>query len=354
MYCPVCKLWFADDGTSVCPACGGLLQPEVDNSPNSSGRKVPSGEDESIRFLDDLWGDKDIDADLEGEFAEIFDLADGADEMEADVETEDELKPDKPEDLFVPPLVVTPNRNRYFLLLVSVLVVIVVGAGAWLYLHNSGSKPAESAGRPVSRQQQVYSAPMQSAKKPVALQKSTIVKSEKDIVNPAEKPLKKTVMDDAKTKSGEKTVTAIKNRDRVQLPKDGKVISPVPVIEVEAPKNTGKTVPLPVAHAREKTAKIVKKSAGKTVAGKVKHSPELSYVIQIGSFKTKAGLDRQLAKLRKKGFAAYPVRVDLGKKGIWQRVYLSDGTSREKAKVMQEKLHKLLPREESRVVKIRP
>lgn len=350
MYCPACKLWFSENGTSVCPACGGLLQPEVDNSPHSSERKVPAGKDEAIRFLDDLWGDKDIDADLEGEFAEIFDLDDEVDKMEADVETEDELKPGKPEDLFVPSLVVTPNRNRYFLLLFSVLVVISVGSGVWLYQRNPGSKLVEDVGRPVSRQQQVYSASLPSAKKPVALQKSTIVKSEKDIVKPAEKPLKKTVMDDAKTKSGEKTVTAIKNGDRVQLPKDGKVISPVPVIEVEAPKNTGKPAPLPVAHAREKTAKIVKKSAGKTVAGKVK----FPYVIQVGSFKTKAGLDRQLAKLRKKGFAAYPVRVDLGKKGIWQRVYISDGTSREKAKVMQEKLHKLLPREESRIVKIRP
>jgi len=293
MYCSACRLWFAEDDASVCPVCGGLLQLEVDNekvvndnvgaSDHSSVRQDPSEDgDEAIRFLDDLWEKEDIDADLEGVFADIFDLDDDeVGELGVDVETVDEPKSGKPEDLCVPPLAVMPNRNNSLLLLVLVLMVIVVGSGSWLYMRNLGLKPVESVGRQASQPRQVHPATLPAAKTPVVPQRNTTAKPVVAISTPAEKPLEK------------------------------------------------------------------------SVAVEVKLSPALSYVVQIGSFKTKAGLDRQLAKLRKKGFAAHPVRVDLGKKGIWQRVYVSGGTSREKAKVMQEKLHKFFPLEKSWIVKTR-
>ncbi len=124
MYCSECKLRVADDSITVCPVCQGPLQSdaveeevfndaadkggpaapeiqvedkfsayerpdqELDFNPEklgleSSVQKDPADEDEDIQALTDLWGEEEIDADLEGVLAEAFSLDETNDDIKA-------------------------------------------------------------------------------------------------------------------------------------------------------------------------------------------------------------------------------------------------------------------------------
>ncbi len=121
----------------------------------------------------------------------------------------------------------------------------------------------------------------------------------------------------------------------------------VPNPPVLAP-GKGAAEPVPVAEKTE--AEVGQPAASFTPVATVAVGTQ--YVVQIGSFRNFEGAACQLAKLHKKGFAAYSVQADLGDKGVWQRIFVPGGDSRSEAKLVQEKLTRLLPREESLIRKL--
>ena len=112
----------------------------------------------------------------------------------------------------------------------------------------------------------------------------------------------------------------------------------------------GKTAAESVPVTKKPAAEAGQSAASFTPAATVAVGTQ--YVVQVGSFGNFEGAACQLAKLHKKGFAAYSVQADLGDKGVWQRIFVPGGTSRSEAKLVQEKLSRLLPQEESLIRKL--
>lgn len=77
------------------------------------------------------------------------------------------------------------------------------------------------------------------------------------------------------------------------------------------------------------------------------------YAVHIGSFKSMERAERHRNHLRAKNFAAYIYEVDLKNKGVWFRVLVPGGDSRQAGKEVQQALAEVFPREESRVIKIK-
>jgi cell division protein FtsN len=82
---------------------------------------------------------------------------------------------------------------------------------------------------------------------------------------------------------------------------------------------------------------VVSKTVPADSPGDAGVSLKSSYVVHVGSFKSEKRASRQLARLQKKGFSAYIAVVDLKGKGVWQRVMVSGGATREDAKAVQAK-----------------
>jgi len=184
MYCSVCKLRVADDSVVICPVCQGALQPEseagenpeadgfvdelaavfeqgpepdikledkldayvrddtnLDFDPEVLGLKSTEEDEleasaEDIKVLADLWEKEDIGADLDGVFAEAFNLEEVA--PESPVVDQGSMKPEKvaPESPVMPiPEISTPapaenSRNLGFPLLIFIVLLAAGGLAA--------------------------------------------------------------------------------------------------------------------------------------------------------------------------------------------------------------------------------
>lgn len=65
--------------------------------------------------------------------------------------------------------------------------------------------------------------------------------------------------------------------------------------------------------------------------------PSLPYSVYLGSFKKEEALQKALAIYREKGLSPYVVRMDLGPKGVWSRVFSGHFETREEADSFIEK-----------------
>ncbi len=407
MYCSKCKLRVADDSVTVCPVCQGRLQVDEKNEEalndavdkrrsevseisvedkfsayekpdqsldfnpqelglQSSDQGDQVEEDEDIRALADLWEEEDIDADLEGVLAEAFSL----DEANDDVDKADDLDLEfgKSEVLASRPPVTSVKRNLSPLLLLLLIIVIGVGGASWLYLQKTGGKSESIA--------KLRSLPQ--PKEPVVVDKATTPEPTREI---AESPV------DGKTG---KLVAAVPARDLAQVKvadhkvKDAETLpekaaayqavvvssqspdggleklagrqaevlaKPVQINKIKA--QTKSLTPSSPTSFKDEAGKSAEEIAGKAVTAKVEVTPVFLYAIHIGSFKSHKRVDRQLKMLQEKGFAAYRVEVDLKAKGVWQRVMIPGGATRDEAKVVQKKLAELFPREDSLIKKIK-
>ena len=374
----------------------------------SSKPVAPDAEEEDIMALTDLWEDEDIDADLEGVLAEAF----SRDEVNEVVEMEDELDLgeegldlDKTDLFSTPPASpVTPARSSRSPLLILLLVVIGVGGASWFYFQNSGIKPGGQVVKPVAQTKV-----LKSSTKPVAKESSVVekVKAEKPVVAALSRPV---VSESPKPEPETPVRDLITAKAGAELnDKKDKLVStfsqtvagapiaatPVPDVEPEVVVSgqsavaSSKKTEVEVA-ALENSGKVTISSGDlpenlSTVADK-KEEPEpledtpprdaekipvagvsakptkarvnagdpaiVPYAVHIGSFKSQKRVSRQMAMLNKKGFAAYSVEVDLKDKGVWQRVMVPGGATREEAKIVQKKLAELFPREESLIKKV--
>jgi len=452
MYCSVCKLRVADDSVVICPVCQGALQPEseagenpeadgfvdelaavfeqgpepdikfedkldayvrddtnLDFDPEVLGLKSteedePEASAEDIKVLADLWEKEDIGADLDGVFAEAFNLEEVA--PESPVVDQGSMKPEKvaPESPVMPiPEISTPapvenSRNLGFPLLIFI-VLLAAGGSGWFYMHNAGVKPENKLIReiksptpaPVNPQARPQLEPVVANDKPIegkvvpVVAGSTLAVVKPQLVGDeaAEIPVvdKRGSLSDVETAV---PVPAVADPDETVAVAAGSAVttSELPVQQPEAESQLA-TASAPSSEVEKKTQSVTETAVEnpksetpaaekvtpesipakeKAVAAPEKANrvaaPEVTatgpcYVVHVGSFRNEAGADRQIAKLQKKGFAAYKVKVDLGAKGVWQRIFVPGGVSKSAARQVQEQLAKSFPREESLLRKIK-
>ncbi len=415
MYCSECKLRVADDNVTICPVCEGPLQPDaeyeellvdatdkdgsiapeirveekfdayekpdqgLDFKPEelglqSSDQEGLDKEDEDIRVLAELWEEEDIDADLEGILAEAFSL----DEAKDNIEGADDLDLSPLEVSPVqPPPVVVPSRNRRPLLLLLILIVIGLGSASLFYLQKSGPKTGSVVKPlPLSREPVVAEKEMTAESATVVAGNAADDKTGK-IVAVAAPAQDSASVEVAKLKAPEtealaKTVTSEEMKT---------VPSPVPALEpvkksetlvaslesggekasvsgealsegdTKVVDETKALVPSSDSSPHEGIGKTSTKADEEAAVDKTEVTSGLPYNIHIGSFRSHKRAARQLAMLQEKGLAAYQVEVDLKGKGIWQRVLVPGGATREEAKAVQKKLAELFPREDSLILK---
>ena len=428
MYCTECKLRVADDSIKVCPVCQGNLQPEVekDFTPDqglelqdesvagpqadagldfdpeilglkSSDQKDAAEDVDDMRVLADLWEKEDIDADLEGVFADAFSIE------TVDLVPEETAEPELPASGTLNPERFSARPVRQQKLWLPVLLVaglIVVGCG-WFFLKSNGVKPVagiddtsksatlvkaqvepeadkpavtertlEPVVNPAAESEMVQpklspavivatddsidpavetrataavevssQVPMESAKQldadAVAIKAAGVQPSAEIVVRPEDPPVE--ILPETLDLPQDEAVSEIAERNAVSNP---------PVL---AP---GKSAAGPAPVAKKTAAEAAQPAASSTPAVTVVAAGGSRYVVHVGSFRSFEGAARQLAKLHKKGFAAYSVQADLGDKGVWQRIFVPGGASRSEAKLVQEKLSRLLPREDSLIRKL--
>ncbi len=448
MYCSECKLRVADDSVVICPVCQGPLlsesetggQPEsvdfvgelaavfedgqdpeiklddkldayvrddakLDFDPEALGLKSSAEEDpeasaDDIRVLADLWEKEDIGADLDGVFADAFNL----EEVDPEVPFADQVvletertAPEIPEMSTPETLTPTPagNSHNLGLLLLIFIVLLIAGGGGWFYMQNAGVKSEDKLVReikspapaPVKSQIKPQPAPAVVNNEPVedkvvpVVEKSTVaaVKPQPagdETAEIAASDNQGLVADAASAATGSsesEVVTAdsqVTTSDTTTQPAAESLVvttsvPAAPMIEKKTLKSvaeiavenqgsetlsTEEVVPESIP-AKEKA--VVKPEKVNPVATQEVAVTGPRYVVHIGSFRNEAGAARQLVKLQKKGFAAYKVEVDLGTKGVWQRIFVPGGASKSDARLVQKLLAKSFPREDSLIRRIK-
>ncbi len=458
MYCSECKLRVADDSVVTCPVCQGPLQSEsetgeqpesvdfvgelasvfeadqdpdikledkldayvrddanLDFDPEALGLKSSEAEDpeasaDDIRVLADLWEKEDIGADLDGVFADAFNLEEVDPESVTEEQTAIKLEkavpetptPSTPE--MSTPEISTPapaeNSRNMGLPLFIFIVLLIAGGGGWFYMQNTGVNPENKLVREIKS----------PAPAPVTIKSQNKPQLEPAVVSNEPVEDKVVLVAESKTAvtakispAGDETVE-VSTGDNRDLSTDvaAETAASAGSVETEAVATaslatTSETSPQPAAESlvaaasapssmkeknilsksvtetavenqksktqsAEKVAPKLVPAKEKAVVAPEKVSPATAsaitatgprYVVHIGSFRNEAGAARQLAKLQKKGFAAYKVEVDLRAKGVWQRIFVPGGVSKSDARQVQEQLTKSFPREDSLVRRIK-
>ena len=371
--------------------------------------ELPSGQSnrenvDDIRVLADLWAKEDLGADLDGVLAETFSAENSAAREESAINTE----PGKPVYTGSSTAVVNHGKHLHPWLLLSLVAgLILVAGGGWYYFYNN-IMPAETEVVVGEK----HSAPEPVKSQVITPQEDKSSVSEKEVRNDVDaevgseavetetpEPEAVEAVDDSQLNSS----LAATTDDKVEPVPSAADSGPVQIVAagsnpvLETIDNTAVDTMVPSeTHAEiERTPETVpetearmKSDRGVSVAapsvveaqipaagsaepvGAVKTelhaeidqqpvaaSPAEAvsgpcYVVHIGSFKTAAGAARQLAKVQEKGFAAYKVEVNLGEKGVWQRIFVPGGVGKSEAKQVQDKLKQLLPHEESRIIRV--
>ncbi len=293
-----------------------------------------------------------------------------------------------PSPTVVQPPVVELSRSRRPLLLILLFVVICAGGAGWFFLQNFGAKPVARVVKPMPLSQPVKLASPPSAKEQIVAKKVTTAESGSGNVQETSGDHQTGVVparDSAVIESSD-----LKEKESGTLPQEA-TLEPVTAVVSQLPAagqeklvaQRAEVLDRPVAesvkkseasaalpeNAGEKTsvsgvklaqdgpkavAEIKPLAEAVSAAASITEEPAvLPYAIHIGSFRSKKRASSQLAMLQKKGFDAYQVEVDLKEKGVWQRVLVPGGVTREEAQVVQQKLADIFPREDSLIRKIR-
>ncbi len=361
----------------------------------SSDQKDAAEDIDDMRVLADLWEKEDIGADLDDVFAEAFSVE------TVDLVSEGMAEPEMPVSgtLNSERFSAQPVRQRNLWLPVLLVAgLIVVGCG-WFFLKSNGVKPvvgiddtfkspalvksqvepeADKAGMAERMLEPAVTPPAESEMVKSELLPAAIAAVDDSIDSEVE-----TQATDVAEVSGQVPMESAKQLDadavaiksagvqpsaeisvrteeppveilpETQAPPQGEAVSEIAERNmVSAPPvlAPGKTAAESVPVTKKPAAEAGQSAASFTPAATVAVGTQ--YVVQVGSFRNFEGAACQLAKLHKKGFAAYSVQADLGDKGVWQRIFVPGGTSRSEAKLVQEKLSRLLPQEESLIRKL--
>ncbi len=351
----------------------------------------------------DLLDNDDVDVDLEGVLAEalIIDDEDQKVGMKEELNLgKNDLGPVKPESFPDAPVsVVSGPRKNNSLWLFLLLVALGAGGASWFYFQSLAEKPSVDVVKPPSQVESVKATPEIVPPKPVA--------EKVEVVEPGDSAAPSSVKEVSSKLKVEAPVSVAKSDEIVNVKAQEVVKSSKPTavvgaqsvaqsLNVSGPEqkvtaSVGKSETLiPVAErVKEKISDSAKnanqknsvkadkrKKTGLSTAALVRHegaaagvavvsktvpadspgdagvSLKSSYVVHVGSFKSEKRASRQLARLQKKGFSAYIAVVDLKGKGVWQRVMVSGGATREDAKAVQAKIAEVFPKEDSLVRKV--
>ncbi|MBN2808969.1 MAG: SPOR domain-containing protein [Deltaproteobacteria bacterium] len=360
--------------------------------------------DDDIMALSQLWEDEDLDKDLEGIFADALSLdeieqnKDFTKEFEKELDEEldreiDSVEKSSPfgqseafsaEPAPAPAPAMPPARSRSPLFLV-LLLLVGLGGAAWYYMHNLGVKPQVAKVEPRTAVTRPAPAAQMEVKEP-RVEVPPVKMVEPTGAAPSgvveEKSGRDTVSAPAAVSESSPSPVAapvaISVSAPVVIPVPAQISNPAPAAEVEmaaalpsrptSAAETAAALPVPapaaagaepVAPTKEREAESVQERTN-AVAEQAPPAPvastsdvaRLPFAVHIASFRSKARVDRQIALLQAKGFTAYSVEVDLGEKGIWQRVLVPGGTTRAEAETVQQKLVHAFPKLGSLIKKV--
>ncbi len=136
--------------------------------------------------------------------------------------------------------------------------------------------------------------------------------------------------------------------------KPGPVSEPVPEPEPEsAPEPEPASASEPAKTSSAQVGNVPEKTSVPAPAPvEAKPRPKKIYAVQIGSFKTPKRARRQVERLKKKGFDAEILEVDLGDRGHWWRVIVKAGPDKTSARNLRTNITQTFPRDQTRILKL--
>ncbi len=378
------------------------IDQEFEFSPEDLGlhslEKEPENSSDDMKVLAELWEDEDIDSDLEGVFAEAFTLdevddaakMDEVSELSADEDVdadlggalaeaftlvdegelagleeelnlgENNMEPTRPETIPAAPASVAAPPRKNSSPLLFLLLVVVAGAGAlWFYFQSPVVKSCAPVVKSVSPSPSPPPAPVKTVPEAMVRKESGVQKVPKPVAE-------KVKVSEPVSKAEPDSVEGLEDKPKTEVP----VRNEVSLETVESKVSETEKNAAPVTAARvqssaqssgalfleqKSTASVEQSETLISIAEKGKEKTvdlKFSYVVHVGSFKSEKRASRQVARFQKKGFAAYSMEVDLKAKGVWLRVMVPGGATREEAKVVQARVAEVFPKEESLVRKV--
>ncbi len=127
-----------------------------------------------------------------------------------------------------------------------------------------------------------------------------------------------------------------------------KKLPPTEPVKVAVKKVPGKPAAVPQKQEVAKKEPVKQKAQAEKQAAA---PPAGTYAIHAGSFRKKISADGEANRFKKKGFDAYSVRTDLGKKGVWYRIKIGKYGSVTEAKKAQKDFQSTFKKVSTRIVK---
>ena len=397
MYCENCQLEISEQEETQCPLCGGPISksPAAGTMPdNAVGIDFDAMQDDASAFvLDD---DDSGGMELESQPARETDKSSTEPEMRKSAPADRAQKSGAPA---VSPAATTdmldqvleeydPMVDEHFkikktgsqsrtALLLIVLLVCVLGAGGYYYFVMSGSAPPEPVApvkiatpkkqnavldqvlrkepAPVqSAQQSAGDNATQAAKKPEAVKPAQTVekKIEAPIIAEPQAPDAKPAEPVVTSKTPEKAARQDKRQPEVAMEKTEPASS--------APQAAEAPIPSPVPAQRTSPAAAkpaadeAKKSTGPAVAPAEKPpaagAGKQVFSVLTGSFRSLGNAEAEVSRLRKLGYEARAVKVDLKGKGQWHRVLIGSWTRRAEALPMVDDVRRKTGKKDASVI----
>jgi cell division protein FtsN len=144
----------------------------------------------------------------------------------------------------------------------------------------------------------------------------------------------------ATAEKDENSVTSVKNKPRLEPPRSQ-----------EKPKPASRTLPAVSKNKGSVAApsKVATAAARRPAKSTTKKSVSFPYSVYLGSYSKTEYLQKAMREYEEKGLAPFWVKVDLGKKGVWHRVFAGCFQTGTEADVFIKE--KKIPEGEARLVK---
>jgi len=199
---------------------------------------------------------------------------------------------------------------------IVMIAALCFGAGYWL-----GSANGQQAGNSVD-------VDAVEAKLAIQVAENNVLLAKAEALRDSVEQWKRKEQQDAHSKVGDLSFYK-------ELPKQS--VTPAPMPDMPVATVTPKVVAKPVPAQRSEVVKAVNGSHASAIAKQPLHDV---YRIQLASFRTQSDAMVVQQKLSQAGFSALIHKVDLGRKGLWYRVYAGPYHSKSIAEADQKKIGK--------------